>query len=103
MSCTGGTSDGTATVGRPSARNGPRIDLRRPQSFPRSLASRIHQAVLALLNAGSLFFVAACGGGPPAAPGGLGEHTSEIPSPLPPRFPLLLVKKKKQTRQIRQQ
>src|SRR3989441_10274495 len=81
MSCTGGTSDGTATAGRPSARNGPRIDLRRPQSFPRSLASRIHQAVLALLNAGSLFFVAACGGGPPAAPGQTPTNPPLLPGP----------------------
>src|SRR2546428_7163563 len=86
MSCTGGTSDGTATAGRPSARNGPRIDLRRPQSFPRSLASRIHQAVLALLNTGSLFFVAACGGGTPAPPG----ETPPQP-PLPPVPPVDLL------------
>src|SRR2546427_2691944 len=81
MSCTGGTSDGTATAGRPSARNGPRIDLRRPQSFPRSLASRIHQAVLALLSAGSFFLLAACGGGPPAAPGQTLTNPPLLPGP----------------------
>src|SRR3989441_13262978 len=71
MSCTGGTSDGTATAGRPSARNGrpTSIDLIRPYSFPRSLASRTQQTVLALLSRASLFFLPACGGGPPAAPG----------------------------------
>src|SRR5207245_6392068 len=81
LSRTGRTSDGTATAGRPSARNGrpTSIDLLRPQSFPRSLASRTQQTVLALLSAGSLFFLAACGGGPPAAPG----QTPTNPRPLP--------------------
>src|SRR5207245_748119 len=67
MRFTGGTSDGTATAGHPSVRKG-RLDLSRPQSFPRSLGSRTLQAVLALLSAGRLFFLAACGGGPPAVP-----------------------------------
>src|SRR2546425_7649331 len=60
---------------------GPGLALRRPQSFPRSLASRFHQAVLALLNAGSLFFVAACGGGPPAAPGQTLTNPRLLPGP----------------------
>src|SRR2546428_584815 len=80
MRFTGGTSDGTATAGHPSGRNG-RIDLSRPQSFPRSLASRTHQAFVALLSAGSLFFLAACGGGPPAAPGQAATNPSLLPVP----------------------
>src|SRR5439155_2950837 len=35
----------------------------------RSLASRTHQVSLALLTAGSLFVLTACGGGPPGVPG----------------------------------
>src|SRR3989442_11481248 len=96
MSCTGGTSDGTATAGRPSARNGrpTSIDLIRPQSFPRSLASRTQQAVLALLSAGSLFFLAACGGGAPAPPGQTPPHPPPPPAPPwdlcdPPPTPLM--------------
>src|SRR5438552_18406022 len=87
MSCTGGTSDGTATAGRPSARNGrpTSIDLIRPQSFPRSLASRTQQAVLALLSAGSLFFLTACGGGPPPAQGQTPTNPRLLP--LPARNP----------------
>src|SRR5437899_252126 len=80
MRFTGGTSDGTATAGHPSGRNG-RIDLSRPQSFPRSLASRTHQAFVALLSAGSLFFLAACGGGPPAAPGQAATNPRLLPVP----------------------
>src|SRR2546427_2028029 len=80
MRFTGGTSDGTATAGHPSGRNG-RIDLSRPQSFPRSLASRTHQAFVALLSAGSLFFLAACGGGPPAAPGQTPTNPRLLPVP----------------------
>src|SRR5256885_17205250 len=81
MRFTGGTSDGTATAGHPSGRNS-RIDLSRPQSFPRSLASRIHQAALALLSAGSLFILAACGGGPPSAAGQ--APINPRPLPVPP-------------------
>src|SRR2546425_11962480 len=87
MSCTGGTSDGTATAGRPSARNGrpTSIDLIRPQSFPRSLASRTQQTVLALLSAGSLFFLAARGGGTAAPPAPTPPHPPALPAP--PREP----------------
>src|SRR5437867_12776033 len=83
MRCTGGISGSTATAGRPSARNGrpTSIDLIRPQSFPRSPASRIHQAVLALLSAGSFFLLAACGGGPPAAPGQTLTNPRLLPVP----------------------
>src|SRR5438309_2181635 len=78
MSCIAETSDGTATAGHPAGRHG-RIDLSRPQSFLRSLASRTQQAIVALLSAGSLFFLTACGGGPRAAP----EQAPPAPRLLP--------------------